>query len=75
VSYYLQDKRQYVGNCVLWYRKNGAGYTCNLNEAEIFSSEDADWFVNQSPEKYIKRDKKGMDDIATMHVDMQKLRR
>lgn len=34
--YYLQDTRQSVGNCPLWWRKGGS-YTSSLAEAEIFT--------------------------------------
>jgi hypothetical protein len=36
--YYIQDARSYVGNSVLWWRKEGQGYTCNLDEAEKVES-------------------------------------
>lgn len=28
--FYLQDSRQYVGNDILWWARNGAGYTTSL---------------------------------------------
>ncbi len=31
--YYIRDRRQTVGNCVMWWREGGNGYTCNLDEA------------------------------------------
>jgi len=36
-GYYLQDTRNIVGDCVLWWRKGMAGYTTDLNEAHLFS--------------------------------------
>ena len=39
-QYYVQDSRQFVGNCILWWRKENAGYTTDINDAAIF--EDAD---------------------------------
>jgi len=32
-KYYIQDKRQTVGNCILFWREEGRGYTTNLDEA------------------------------------------
>jgi len=39
--YYLRDDRQVVGNCLLWWRKGRAGYTCNLDDAHVFTKEEA----------------------------------
>ena len=36
--YYLQDARQFVGNCVLWWRLGG-GYTTEIKDAELFPAE------------------------------------
>lgn len=35
--YYIQDARQIVGNCALWWCHEGAGYTTELDEAGKFS--------------------------------------
>ncbi|MCB5187405.1 hypothetical protein LG200_05220 [Methylobacillus caricis] len=39
--YYLQDSRDFVGNNVLWWTKDGIGYTTDLSQAEVFSKVDA----------------------------------
>lgn len=39
--YYLQDSRSYVGNCPMWWKKDGNGYTTRLDDAERFTLEDA----------------------------------
>ena len=39
--YYLLDTRQVVGNCALWWRPNGKGYTCQLTEAGLYTEEQA----------------------------------
>lgn len=67
--YFLQDSRQYVGNDMLFWRRGRAGYTTDLNEAEIFTLEEAlgeretdiPWPVEQ------------MRFLARPAVDMQKL--
>lgn len=38
--YYLQDSRSYVGNCVLWWRPQGAGYTCDIEDAGTYLGKD-----------------------------------
>lgn len=71
--YYIQDKRQYVGNCILWYRINGAGYTCNIDDAEIFTEEESWEIINCSPEKYKRHEVEYVRHISKPHVDMQDL--
>ena len=39
--YYLQDKRSYVGNDILWWAKGGMGYTTDLSKAHVFTKEEA----------------------------------
>lgn len=39
--FYILDARQIVGNCALWWCPEGKGYTCNLDEAGLYSEEDA----------------------------------
>ena len=38
---YIQDKRSYTGNDVVWWARGSSGYTSNLNEAEIYTLEEA----------------------------------
>jgi hypothetical protein len=41
IQYYVQNvERGYVGNNLLWWRKGGCGYTCDLGQAEVFDFED-----------------------------------
>lgn len=35
--YYIQDARSYVGNAMLFWAKNSAGYTCELSRAHKYS--------------------------------------
>jgi hypothetical protein len=39
-NYYIQDTRQFVGNCVMFWRHEGKGYTCDFEEAGVFSGDD-----------------------------------
>lgn len=36
-SYYIQDKRQVVGNCALWWAADSRGYVCELGKAGVYS--------------------------------------
>jgi len=40
-AYYLQDSRSYVGNCPMWWAKDGNGYTTRLDEAQQYTLDDA----------------------------------
>lgn len=39
--FYILDNRSAVGNCALLWCPNGAGYTTQLDEAGLFSEEEA----------------------------------
>lgn len=39
--YYLQDSRDYVGNDVLWWAKDGKGYTTDLSKAHVYTKDEA----------------------------------
>ena len=41
ILFYLQDSRQYIGNNMLFWRKDNWGYTSNLDEAQTFSTKEA----------------------------------
>jgi hypothetical protein len=68
--FYLQDKRQYVGNDVLWWAKDGKGYTTDLSKAQTYSKEDA---INQNKSRQtdVPWPKKYVDEKTRPAVDMQ----
>ena len=39
--FYIQNKG-YCGNCLIWWRRGGHGYTCNLDDAWKVSRKKAD---------------------------------
>jgi len=39
--YYILDSRTVVGNCAMWWRPEGAGYTAELDEAGLYTKEKA----------------------------------
>lgn len=39
--FYLQDSREYIGNDVLWWAKDGKGYTTDLSKAHVYTREQA----------------------------------
>jgi len=68
--YYLQDARSYVGNDILFWAKNGAGYTTDLNRAEVYTREEA-VKQNQCRETDIPWPKSYIDSKRRPAVDMQ----
>lgn len=72
--FYIQNKG-HVGNCAIWWREGGSGYTCNLDEA---------WKVPEDQAKSICRTRRGedvmwpagvVDASAQRHVDCQRFRK
>jgi len=74
-KYYLQDTRQYVGNCMLfWAKDGGSGYTCHLKDAQEYTKEEA--FAQHRERKSDKPWKvSDMKKIADLMVDAQYLNR
>lgn len=35
--YYVQDTRNVVGNCAMFWAIDGSGYTCDLDKAHVYS--------------------------------------
>ena len=64
--YYVQDSRDYVGNSMLWWRRNGAGYTTDISQAGQYAEKPGDRDTDILwPVEYI-------NSIATLHVDHQR---
>lgn len=36
-EYYLQDARSYTGNLVMWWAKDGHGYTSDVSKAHVYT--------------------------------------
>lgn len=39
--YFIQDSRSCVGNCGSWWRPDGAGYCCSIDEAGTYTGKQA----------------------------------
>lgn len=71
-TYYVQDKRNYVGNSVLWWGKNSNGYVCNLPDAHEYTYEEIQKFIGCRdtdviwPSDHVKK-------AIRQHVDVQYL--
>jgi len=67
--YYMQDKRQYVGNSMLWWGKDRKGYVCDIRKAHIFTLNEAR--KSSDRETDILWPKEYIDERISHHVDMQ----
>ena len=71
--FYIQDGRTVVGNCVVFWRPDGNGYTCNLKEAWKVDYERALEMETNRPTE-IFWPVEDLDAISKVHVDIQYLR-
>ncbi len=69
-KYYIQDSRQYVGNDMLWWGKSGKGYTTRLEDAQVYTLEQAQTTHN-GRDTDIPWLKSYIDGKASLCVDMQ----
>lgn len=75
-GYYLQNLQAgYVGNSPLFWAKGGNGYTCWLDDCEVFTSEAADKMVRDDSRKWRAWPVDGIESLARRTVDMEELRR
>ena len=73
-EFYLQDSRSYVGNDMLFWAKNGNGYTTDLRLAHVYTKEEA-VSQHQSRETDIPWPKDYIDAKTRPAVDMQHVKR
>jgi len=69
-QFYLQDNRSYIGNDMLWWAKDGKGYTTSLDMAEIYTKDDA-LSQHRCRETDIPWPKSYIDRRTSPAVDMQ----
>lgn len=71
--YYIQDTRQVVGNCVLWWAKDDNGYTCELSKAGLYTREQALRRCREGVDRAFLKSE--IDSIAILHVRAEPLHR
>jgi hypothetical protein len=74
-QFYIQDKRSYVGNSMLWWKHDGYGYVCDIREAKVWTAAEVDELLMNSPEKYVAWPKNYIDGKIRHHIDMQSVYR
>ena len=69
--HYIQDTRQHVGNSVLWWCPNGAGYTTHIDKAGKYTKAEA----RRTTQRHTDRlwPCSHVDKHWSHHVDMQHL--
>jgi hypothetical protein len=72
--FYLQDSRSYVGNDVLWWAKEGKGYTTDLRLAHVYTKDEA-VARHKWRETDIPWPKEYIDGKTRPAVDMQYIKR
>lgn len=73
-QFYLQDSRGYVGNDVLWWAKDGNGYTTDLSKAETYTKDEAQR-MHDSRRSDVPWPKSYIDGKTRPAVDMQYIKR
>lgn len=71
--FYIQDTRQFVGNCPMWWGPNGRGYVTRLNEAGRYTEQEA-IKQNRTRDTDIPWPCAEIDAIARHTVDFQHMR-
>ena len=69
--YYIQDTRQYVGNCMVWWKEGNNGYVCDIREARIFNKREATSICKRSERTKKMWPKDYIDKRVSHHIDMQ----
>lgn len=65
--YYIQNKG-FVGNCLLFWRENGSGYTCDLDDAWQVTEEKAIEICKVRKGEDIMHEVTVVDALAQRHV-------
>ena len=73
-QYYIQERRSTVGNSILWWRPNGAGYTTKIDDAGVYSPEYA-YSQHECRSSDVPWLKSYVDSKSVRHVDSQRVNR
>ena len=69
LDYYILDTREVVGNCAVWWCPDGSGYTCDLEEAGLYTLEEAS--CHRNTDIPVPREKARQ--VAVTHVRSDRL--
>lgn len=73
--YYLENRTPPNGNVAYFWRKGGCGYTAKIDEAELFTSEDADLIIRsaEGSPKFVKHEKSKVHRVSFQAVNIDDL--
>ena len=63
----------YVGNCLLFWRKGGHGYSSDLKDAEVFDGDNPKLSTIIKDGRYSVWVKEYVDNVSCLHVDSEYL--
>ena len=66
--FYIRNTKSVVGNCALWWRPDGEGYTCDLRLAWKVPLEQAKNICRSRPEQDVYLPCEAVESIAQVHV-------
>ncbi len=73
-KYYYIQNTGFCGDCIRWWRKGGAGYTSNLDEAWRVTEATARKICKSRPREDIPRPAAQVDRVAQRHVNFESVR-
>jgi len=68
-EYYIRCTSETIGNSTLWWRQYGAGYTCDLKQAGLFTKE----FIKKLNAGTMAHHKDEIEPIIENHVSVNVL--
>jgi len=71
-KYYIRT-RGYSGDCLLWWKRGGCGYTTDLRNAAQLSEEDARRIISNRPEEDSMYPVDEVDAVAELHVCSERI--
>lgn len=71
--FYVQDKRTYIGNSMMWWERHNHGYVCDVRKARVWTMAEIKdrWPDGSFSEKYVAWPRSYIDDRISHHIDTQ----
>jgi hypothetical protein len=71
--FFIRDKRSVVGNSVMWWARNSAGYTVDIRGAQIFTKEEAEKICRGCRPTDVAYPVDRIMALTQLHIDIQDL--